>query len=91
VSVLHLLATVALIDGQTGKPLVAKELFRANDGYPTSLSKATPMAKAAPDLPRTKLNELGEEKITTIRTQLIELPKDAWEPTLRALLGADPT
>jgi hypothetical protein len=87
VSVLHLLATVALIDGQTGKPLVVKELVRATDT--SSLAKATPMTKAAPELPRTKLNALDREKLDTIRAQLIDLPKDAWEPTLRAMLGTN--
>jgi hypothetical protein len=90
VSVLHLLASVAIIDGQTGKPLVVKDLYRANDGYPTSIAQATPMTKAPPELPRMKLDQLSAERIAAIRTQLIELPKDAWEPTLRAMLGANP-
>jgi hypothetical protein len=47
------------------------------------------MTKAAPELPRTKLNALDREKLDAIRAQLIDLPKDAWEPTLRAMLGTN--
>jgi hypothetical protein len=84
VSVMHLVATVALIDGRTGKPVVVKDLTR-NESW--SAAKATPLQNVAPELARSKLAELGPERVAELRAALAALPRDAWEPTLRAMLA----
>lgn len=75
VSVMHLVASVALIDGKTGKPLAVKDLV--------------PLQKVPPELARTKLAELGPERVAALRAELAALPRDAWEPTLRAMLAPE--
>ena len=84
VSVMHLVASVALIDGKTGKPLVVKDLVR---GESWSAAKATPLQNVPPELARTRLAELGPERVEQLRAALAALPRDAWEPTLRAMLA----
>lgn len=91
VSVLHLVALVALIDGQTGAPVATHVLARGEGGWPGPVARAAPMLNVGPELTRTKLNELGEARTALIRSQLVELPREAWEPTFRALfsVGSD--
>jgi hypothetical protein len=73
VSALHLLCTVAVIDGQTGKPIAIMGLtFRQ---------------KVEPVLARTKFTDLGEAKIAEVRSMLVNLPKDAWETKFRELFA----
>ena len=45
VSVLHLLATVAFIDGKTGKPIAMRILSRTYEGRPGSIVRGAPMIK----------------------------------------------
>ena len=73
VSVMHLVASVALIDGRTGKPLVVRDL--------------APLQKVPPEMARARLAELGPERVAELRAALAALPRDAWEPTLRAMLA----
>ena len=73
VSVMHLVASVALIDGRTGKPLAVRDLV--------------PLEKVPPAVARTRLAELGPERMAELRAALAALPRDAWEPTLRAMLA----
>ncbi len=88
VSVLHLLSSVVLVDGQTGKPLATRILARSHEGWPGTVARAAPMMSIAPVISRAKLAELSQETITDVRAKLIDLPKDAWEPTLKALLAS---
>ena len=88
ISVLHLLALVALIDGQSGAPVATHVLARGEGSWPGSVTRAAPMLNVSPELTRTKLNELGEARTALVRSQLVELPREAWEPTFRALLSA---
>jgi hypothetical protein len=73
VSVMHLVASVALIDGRTGKPLAVRDLV--------------PLEKVPPQVARARLAELGPERVAELRAALAALPRDAWEPTLRAMLA----
>lgn len=73
VSVMHLVASVALIDGRTGKPLAVRDLV--------------PLQKVPPEVARTRLTELGPERVAELRAALAALPRDAWEPTLREMLA----
>ncbi len=70
VSALHLIAYIALIDGNTGKPLVTRA-FNST-------------MKAVPELARTSFNELSETKKAEVRKMLIDLPKDTWAPIFEA-------
>jgi hypothetical protein len=95
VSVLHLLAKVVLIDGQTGKPLASQVLSREFHGNKLLIyglignyeRETTPIIDVPEKLSRAKFNELDEEKLAEVRTMLIDLPKTAWEPTFRALFS----
>ena len=73
VSVLHLVASVALIDGRTGKPLAVRDLV--------------PLEKVPAQVARTRLAELGPERVAELRAALAALPRGTWEPTLRAMLA----
>lgn len=86
VSMLHLMAYVALIDGQTGKPLAIKMLTRTQDGLPGGSPRAAPMNPVAPELSRSQFKDLDKNKMDQIKNSLIDLPKESWEPTLRAIL-----
>ena len=92
VSVLHLLANVDVIDGQTGERLASRNLSREYrpsglgdrllGNYPRSI---TPLIDVPEKQSRAKFNDFGEQELAEIRATLIALPKDAWEPTFREL------
>jgi hypothetical protein len=85
VSVMHVLATVALINGRTGMPINTRPLARTQEGWSSTVDRAAPMAVVSPEFSRAKLYGLGDAHAGDVRRLLIELPQDAWEPTLRAL------
>ncbi|MGA2107137.1 MAG: hypothetical protein ABSH25_05785 [Syntrophorhabdales bacterium] len=72
VSVIHLLSSLGVIDGQTGKPIVTVGLIFTK--------------KVPPELARAELSSLDEAEL---RTMLIDLPKDGWEPKLRKIFMGD--
>jgi hypothetical protein len=87
VSVLHLLGVVVLIDGRTGVPIASTFLARSHEGRADTVARASPMLIVPSDLSRARLAELGDARAADIRRWLIDLPRDAWEPTLRALFA----
>ena len=87
VSVLHLLATVILVDGRTGQPIANKILSSNHDGWAGTVNRASPMDKVAPELARTKLDAGAAAARDDVRKRVIELPRNAWEPTFKALFA----
>lgn len=91
VSVLYLLANVDVIDGQTGERLASHEL--APEYHPSGMGdrifgnyrSVTPLIDVPAKQARAKFNDFGQQELNEIRAMLIALPKDAWEPTFRAL------
>jgi len=85
-SVLHLQSILAVIDGETGKPLVSKWLAHTQEavGFGANIQRAAPSISAPPELSRTKTAEWTADQKSQLRAALIELPRNAWEPTLRA-------
>jgi hypothetical protein len=71
-SVIHLLSSLGVIDGQTGKPIAIIGLLFTR--------------KVPPELARAELNSLDEAEL---RTMLIDLPKDQWEPKFRKIFMGD--
>lgn len=75
VSVIHLLSSVAVIDGQTGKPRAVVGLtFTKN---------------ISADLARVELTHLDGSKTAELRAMLIDLPKDSWESKFRKIFVSD--
>ena len=72
VSVIHLLSSLGVIDGQTGKPIVTVGLVFTK--------------KVPPELARAALTNIDQ---TELRTMLIDLPKDSWEPKFRKIFMGD--
>jgi len=66
-------------------PPVKIDYVARKTGKPIATRLLNPTVKVPPELSRAKLNDLGEEKIAQVRTMLIDLPKDKWEPTFRSL------
>jgi hypothetical protein len=91
VSVLHLIGTVALVDGKTGNRVATHVLARSQQGRPATVTRSAPMLIVPPELTRLKLSELGDARLADIRRWLVALPIDSWRPTIRALFedGAD--
>jgi hypothetical protein len=87
VSVLHLLGLLVLIDGRTGTPIGSTPLSRSQEGRPGTIARAAPMLIVPPELSRTRLSELGDARASDLRRWLIDLPRDAWGPTFRALFA----
>lgn len=84
---LHITASVGVVDGHTGKLLASRMLASKQDSVLSGINaKSAPLADVEREYCRTKLGELDEEKLNATHATLIELPKAAWEPTLRALL-----
>jgi hypothetical protein len=75
VSVVHLLSSVAVIDGQTGKPSAVVGL--------------TFTKKISPDLTRVEFTRLDDIKMAEVRAMLIDLPKDSWESKFRTIFVSD--
>ena len=75
VSVIHLISSVGVIDGQTGKPSATMGLVFTK--------------KVAPELARATFAGLYETKIAEVRTMLIDLPKDGWEQKFMKIFMSD--
>ncbi len=72
VSVVHLLSSLGVLDGRTGKPIATVGLIFSED--------------VAPELARGPLTNLDQNEL---RTKLIDLPKDRWEPKFRKIFMGD--
>jgi len=72
VSVIHLLSSLGVIDGQTGKPIATLGLL---------FTKEVP-----PELARAALTTSDQ---ADLRTRLIDLPKEGWEPKFRKVFIGD--
>jgi hypothetical protein len=86
VSVLYLIVDAVLIDGHTGKPIASRSLGAPREGMWRNMVTRPPLLDVPTELSRTNIGELGEARLGEIRVKLIELPKAAWDPTLRGLL-----
>lgn len=75
VAVVHLLSSLAVIDGQTGKPSAVVGL--------------TFKKEISPDLARAEFARLDEAKKAEVRAMLIDLPKDSWEAKFRTIFVND--
>jgi hypothetical protein len=89
VSVLHLLAIVSLIDGNTGKPIAARRLARSYDRWASTMLRIGAIENIPATWSRAKLGQWDEKAVREIRERLVDLPKDSWKPTLGALLATD--
>jgi hypothetical protein len=87
VSVLHLFGSVVLVDGATGRPIASRLLVHNQEGSLFNPSaRSAPMQDVPPELSRAKLDTHTEAQRVEIRRRLVDLPRNAWEPTMRALL-----
>jgi len=73
VSAMHLVSGIAVIDGLTGKTMAIRVM--------------KPIVKVPPELSRAKLGDIGEQRASQVRSMLIDLPKDRWEPIFKALFA----
>jgi hypothetical protein len=86
-AILHLIAGVALVDCQTGRPVAIRGLASTQEGFPGQILRASPIKPMPVDLSRAPLGQLTEPQLATIKQALILLPEDAWAPTLHAVFG----
>jgi hypothetical protein len=85
VSMLHVVASVYIVDAKTGLTIAKKFLTHQHSGWAGQNERTMPRAFIAPEISRTDFEKLSKEQLELIRAKLIELPKDAWEPTIRAM------
>ncbi len=52
-----------------------------------TILRASPLKAAPLEVARAPLKQLTEAQVATIRSELVELPKKSWAPTLRAIFG----
>ena len=57
------------------------------DGLPGQILRASPVMLVPVEIARAPLEQLTEAQIAMIKSNLVELPKKSWEPTLRAIFG----
>jgi len=86
---IYLAAHVALIDGKSGKLISEKILATDQDVFAGFSNKTTPKFDITRELILTKLDEVDDKTFDEFHLDAIVLPKNAWGPTLRALLGVD--
>ena len=86
VSVMHILAEAVLVDGVTGRPLARRDLATAQEG-PRTHDRVALLADVRPEIARAKFATYDDARRADIRQQVIDLPKRAWDPTLRALFS----
>ena len=84
---LHLITIVALVDCQTAKPVAARGLALLRDGLPGQILRTSPVMSVPVEIARAPLKDLTEAQIAMTKSNLVELPKKSWEPTLRAIFG----
>ncbi len=84
---LHLITIVALVDCQTAKPVATRGLASLRDGLPGQILRASPLMLVPVEIARAPLEQLTEAQIAMIKSNLVELPKKSWEPTLRTIFG----
>ena len=84
---LHLISMVGLVDCQSAKPVAARGLASSRDGTSGQILRASPVMGAPVEIARAPLKQLTDPQISAIKNNLVELPRIAWAPTLRAILG----
>jgi len=85
--VLHLISGVALVDCQTARPVAIRGLASTQEGFPGQILRASPMKQMPVELSRTPLNQLSDAQVVIIKEALIQLPENAWAPTVHAVFG----
>lgn len=83
---LHLLSSVSLMDCRTGKVLVNQWLYKDSTGKFRDRLVTAPLSS---EVARTPITDWTPDIENSLRQQLLELPKDAWTHTLRAMLPAN--
>lgn len=84
-SVMHLVAKVALLDCITGKPIAERPLAVDHDGLPGAILRAAPISNADNDTARTPLSKWNDELEKKIRADMIVLPNEAWQETIKSI------
>lgn len=86
-SALHLVTILTLADCRSLAPIASRGLAPLRDGTGAQVLRASPAVAAPRELTEAPLSQLTHAQRAAIKASLVEMPKDSWEPTLRAVLG----
>lgn len=83
---LHVVATLALLDCHTGKPIETRLVARKQDGLPGEISRTIPHKQIAFTKPKQPTNTWTESELDEVRKGLIQLPSATWPATVNSIL-----
>lgn len=86
ISQLYLFASVYVIDAKTGLTIAKRLLSHVHDSSMGAMERAVPSSFLSPEVSRKDFNNLSKAERESLRQSYIELPRSAWEPTIRAVL-----
>ena len=83
---LHVVATLALLDCQTGKPIETRLVARKQEGLPGEISRTIPYKQIAFTKPKKPISTWTESELDDVRKALIQLPSATWPTTVGSIL-----
>lgn len=85
-STLHLVAYVALVDCDLGKPVAERWLSAVKDTS-SGVLRGIPQTSIPAEVSRTPFDRLPAAEVDALKGKLLVLPSMAWAPTVQALFG----
>jgi len=83
---LHVVATLALLDCQTGKPIETRQVARRQEGLPGEISSSIPYRQIAFNKSQMPISTWTESELDDMRKALLVLPGFTWATTVNSIL-----
>lgn len=85
VSVIHLIAKLALLDCNTAKPIAIRIVASNQGDMPGAIVRSAPLASLPPEISRKPIPEWTEAQKQRLQAELVALPAQAWAATLNSM------
>ena len=82
----HVVATLALLDCQTGKPIETRQVARRQEGLPGEISSWIPYRQIAFNKSQMPISTWTESELDDVRKALLVLPGFTWATTVDSIL-----
>ena len=82
----HVVATLALLDCQTGKPIETRQVARRQEGLPGEISSSIPYRQIAFNKSQMPISTWTESELDDVRKAHLVLPGFTWVTTVDSIL-----
>lgn len=83
---LHVVATLALLDCQSGQPLAIRLVARTQQGLPGDISRSIPYRSISFSKPKKPISTWTEAELAQMRETLTQLPQGTWSVAIDSIL-----